>query len=365
MSDQHSSNNGRGSEGESFGRSLYSSSRSTSGHSSKRHHANGQHGGHKGQGLEVPKERTKSETYNHMLTPVDRRQGRNGSPHFSSAPRGVVGAIRRNPVIAIAGLAALIVLIVLVLVISSCARGKGDNSSASEAALVQTDATTGAATDAATTEAAATDSSSQTTLEKLTPATSTTKDVGDLYTYATTSFDKYATYNNEGVADPWSPTGYFTTGDSELDTMVKEYCDAHTTEGSCAVDNAYNTYLNLSWIDYVEEDRNQDPWSVDGDWRVTYAKQCFSTNSANCHEFAAAVQYILRYFGYADACAETCVVLRQSGNWGDHSLVFVTNTDGRACIIDTSLSSNGWMLDSTAESYELEISATGEEATTE
>ncbi len=178
--------------------------------------------------------------------------------------------------------------------------------------------------------------------------------VSDIFTFATTSFDKDATYNNGGVEDPWSPTGYFTTGDAELDQMVKDYCDSNAQEGLDAGDNAYYTYLHISWIDYVETDRNQRPWDLAGDWRITYAKQCFSTMSANCHEFAAAVQYILRYYGYADACAETCLVLRQSGNWGDHSLVFVTSLDGRPSLIDTSMSSKGWLLSKDSMTYTLD-----------
>ncbi len=176
----------------------------------------------------------------------------------------------------------------------------------------------------------------------------------DVWSYSTTSFNKDAAYNSGGVEDPWSPTGYFTTGDSELDQMVKAYCDGQTQSGLDAGDNAYYTYLHISWIDYVEDDQNQRPWDVQGDWRVTYAKQCFTKMTANCYEFAAAVQYIMRYYGYADAIAEPCLVLKQSGAWGDHGLVFLTSLDGRQCLIDTSLSSNGWLLPATSMTYTLD-----------
>ena len=176
----------------------------------------------------------------------------------------------------------------------------------------------------------------------------------DVWSYATTSFNKDAAYNSGGVEDPWSPTGYFTTGDSELDQMVKSYCDGQAQSGLDAGDNAYYTYLHISWINYVEDDQNQRPWDVEGDWRVTYAKQCFTKMTANCYEFAAAVQYIMRYYGYADAIAEPCLVLKQSGAWGDHGLVFLTSLDGRQCLIDTSLSSNGWLLPATSMTYSLD-----------
>ena len=218
---------------------------------------------------------------------------------------------------------------------------------------------TGAAADAQATDASAQQEQApaeqSAVAQLLTPAwPDDVSNVSDIFTFATTSFDKDATYNNGGVEDPWSPTGYFTTGDAELDQMVKDYCDSNAQDGLDAGDNAYYTYLHISWIDYVESDRNQRPWDLPGDWRITYAKQCFSTMSANCHEFAAAVQYILRYYGYADACAETCLVLRQSGNWGDHSLVFVTSLDGRASIIDTSMSSKGWLLSKDSMTYTLD-----------
>ena len=177
---------------------------------------------------------------------------------------------------------------------------------------------------------------------------------GDVWSYSTTSFNKDAAYNSGGVEDPWSPTGYFTTGDAELDQLVKNYCDSQAQDGLDAGDNAYYTYLHISWIDYVENDQNQRPWDVEGDWRITYAKQCFTNMTANCYEFAAAIQYIMRYYGYADAIAEPCLVLRQSGNWGDHGLVFLTSLDGRQCLIDASLSSNGWLLPASSLSYTLD-----------
>ncbi len=236
---------------------------------------------------------------------------------------------------------------------SSQSSTSGDAGATGTAATGDADAADAQTTDATGQEQASAEQSE--VADQLTPAwPDDVSTVSDIFTFATTSFDKDATYNNGGVEDPWSPTGYFTTGDAELDQMVKDYCDSNAQDGLDAGDNAYYTYLHISWIDYVESDRNQRPWDLPGDWRITYAKQCFSTMSANCHEFAAAVQYILRYYGYADACAETCLVLRQSGNWGDHSLVFVTSLDGRASIIDTSMSSKGWLLSKDSMTYTLD-----------
>jgi hypothetical protein len=160
-----------------------------------------------------------------------------------------------------------------------------------------------------------------------------------------------------GVEDPWVSTGLFTTGDAELDQIVKEFCDGLTDATLDATDNAYTVYLHISWYEYVERDDNQDPWSWGDVWPIQYSKQLWYSNNGNCYEFAGFIAYCLRYFGYSDAQPEPCLVLRQSGNYGDHGLVFVTNWTGTYSIIDASLSSNGWMLPATSYTYELKHEA--------
>lgn len=156
-----------------------------------------------------------------------------------------------------------------------------------------------------------------------------------------------------GVEDPWVDTGWFTTGDAQLDQWIKDLCNTEDTNLT-AWENALKTYPSIAWADYVERDNNQQP-SGD-DWRLRYAKQFFESGyKGNCYEFAAAVQYMLQYYGYADARAEAVLVERQSGSMGDHGLCFATNIeDGRRCLIDTSLGLNGWMLDDDVFNYELD-----------
>lgn len=291
----------------------------------------------------------------------------------------VVELMQSNPLYPIAAVGAVALLVIIALV-GSCVAGnankgyvQAESSQDSAPATSSTTDTTSADTSAGATPsvtpaadtasgdgaAATSDTTAQSTID---PHDQTPHDVDDVSTiaqedvwsYSTTSFNKDAAYNSGGVEDPWSPTGYFTTGDAELDQLVKNYCDSQAQDGLDAGDNAYYTYLHISWIDYVENDQNQRPWDVEGDWRITYAKQCFTNMTANCYEFAAAIQYIMRYYGYADAIAEPCLVLRQSGNWGDHGLVFLTSLDGRQCLIDASLSSNGWLLPATSLSYTLD-----------
>lgn len=157
----------------------------------------------------------------------------------------------------------------------------------------------------------------------------------------------------QGVASPWTDDGTFSTGDSTLDAYIKDVCDKHSTDGATYEENAYDTYIYVSRTDYIERQNNQSPWGPT--WDVEYAKQYFEEgDSGNCYNYAAVIEYVLKYFGYSDAEAEPCVVALESGAWGDHGLVFVTNKkDNKRCIIDSSLSANGWMLD--ADSYQYDI----------
>ena len=96
-----------------------------------------------------------------------------------------------------------------------------------------------------------------------------------------------------------------------------------------------------------------------GGSRIAHAKQLVTENSGNCYNFTAMTQWILRYFGYTDAFAQPCIVHLQSGNWGDHGLVFVTNVKtGERCFCDDALSSKGWML--AIDTYEYTIKDVGQ-----
>lgn len=157
-----------------------------------------------------------------------------------------------------------------------------------------------------------------------------------------------------GVVSPWTTSGYFSTGDSALDNYVKEFCDQHSTEGKSFDANAYDANLVISTqADYVERENNQSPWGPD--WDVEYAKQFFeSNNSGNCYNFAAVTQFILQYFGYEDAEGQPCIVELESGNWGDHGLVFLTDkTTGKRAIVDDAMGTNGWMLAIDTYSYDV------------
>lgn len=161
----------------------------------------------------------------------------------------------------------------------------------------------------------------------------------------------------EGVDDPWVEGGKFATGDAELDQMIKEFCDSNSRDDLNAADNAFNVYCLGMWYEFVERENNQYPTGPT--WDITYAKQALTEGSVNCYEQVAFGEYILKYFGYADAYAEPCLILRQSGEYGDHGLLYVTDMDGRKCLCDPAFGANGWMLD--ADIYTVKLMDVGQD----
>jgi hypothetical protein len=156
-----------------------------------------------------------------------------------------------------------------------------------------------------------------------------------------------------GVEDPWVSTGLFTTGDADLDQIVKDYCDAATTADYDASDNAYNTYLRVSWMDYFSSDSDREPWTYGSTWPMVYAKQLYYNNGGNFYEFAAFAAYCLRYYGYSDATAQACSVEQADGDSENLGLVFVTNWTGSSAVVDPSLCANGWMLSPSSYTYQV------------
>ena len=162
-----------------------------------------------------------------------------------------------------------------------------------------------------------------------------------------------ATSAADGVEDPWVDTGYFTTGDKKLDKEVKEFCDTYASTDDSREDAALAMYQALAWADYVERDNAQEP--AGPNWRNTYAHQYFENdNSGNCYEFAAALMYCLQYMGYEDAKAEAILILLQSGSWGDHGIVFVTDDNGNPAMCDTARGVDGWMIGTDTYTYKVE-----------
>lgn len=155
-----------------------------------------------------------------------------------------------------------------------------------------------------------------------------------------------------GVDDPWVASGKFTTGDTVLDGEVKAFCDSKVDTSMDLLDAAFEVYLGVAWSDYVERDAAQHP--AGADWRTKFARMYYENGcSGNCYEFATFLSYCMRYLGFDDATAEGIVLELQSGDSGDHCVVFLTNTDGSERMLDTARGSDGWMLTRDVYNYSL------------
>ena len=163
----------------------------------------------------------------------------------------------------------------------------------------------------------------------------------------------------EGVEDPWVESGLFATGNAEIDEWIKAFCDEHSVSDDPS-ENAHAAYLALlSEFRYGERVENRHPDYPD--WDFDYTLQMIAEGSGNCYNDAAVTQWILRYFGYEDATAQIIFVLLETGDWSDHSSVFVTDVyhGNKPCIVDDALLQEGWMLD--ADSYVYQIIDIGRE----
>lgn len=161
------------------------------------------------------------------------------------------------------------------------------------------------------------------------------------------------TSTSNGVESPWTTNGRYTSGDATLDGYVKAFVDSKVDSSMGKDAAALEMYKGIAWSDYVERDSAQHPSGKD--WRLVYAKQYYENGcSGNCYEFAAFLMYCMQYMGFDDAKAEGVLVELQSGGWGDHGIVYVTNTDGSSCMCDTARGTDGWMLPVGAYNVQIE-----------
>lgn len=156
-----------------------------------------------------------------------------------------------------------------------------------------------------------------------------------------------------GVESPWTSSGTYTSGDTVLDGEVKAFCDSIADSSMNREDAMLLVYEGIAWSDYVERDDAQHP--AGKDWRAQYARMYYEHDcSGNCYEFAAFLSYCMQYMGYDDAQAEGIIIELESGSWGDHGIVFVTNTDGSKCICDTARGTDGYMISTDAYNYQVQ-----------
>lgn len=170
-----------------------------------------------------------------------------------------------------------------------------------------------------------------------------------------------------GVEDPWTASGTFTMGDSELDEQIKAFCDALSLDGYSAEQNAEVVYDAIVWSNY--EERTQDQKPAGNSWDTALMRNFFSTGnpsvgeggSGDAYEFAATTSYCLRYFGFDDAMAVPVLKTDDYGNSVSSALVLVTDADGNERVCDPDLSGEGWMLD--RDSYDVTVENLGQDLT--
>lgn len=280
---------------------------------------------------------------------------------MESAPQvggGILEAGRANPKAVAAVLGAILVIALVVVGVSRCAAGGGQQEEPASVPVQQVNQADLA--DAAQAGAAGTVSDAQ--VASPVPAPAATAPAVQTINAATglsmtasiagvTPPEGYM-----GVECPWVEGGRYSTGDPVLDEYVKAWCDGQTKEGLDFSDNAYNNYLSIAWSDYVERDDNQNPSGVL--WAYDNARSYYEHAGGNCYEFSAFLSFCMQYFGYSDAHAEPLLVLFESGAWGQHTLVYVTNHDGTKCLLDTARGANGWMLP--VGSYTLQVDDIGQ-----
>ena len=173
-------------------------------------------------------------------------------------------------------------------------------------------------------------------------ASSSSSSTKDETTSSTT--DSKKTASTQGVEDPWVESGTVTTGDSVLDGEVKAFCDSIADKSKMDQDTALlEVYKGVAWSEYVERAAAQKPSGKN--WRIEFARMYYENGcSGNCYEFAAFLSYCMQYLGLSDATAQGVLIEMQAGDWGDHGIVYVTNTDGSKCLCDTAMGTNGYML---------------------
>lgn len=162
-----------------------------------------------------------------------------------------------------------------------------------------------------------------------------------------------------GVSDTWLASAVYTTGNKDLDAQVKQFCDALSSNGSTAQENArvvFNTILTSEY-DY----RAADEQYTGTGWEQAAASHYFSGGdparglggTGDEYEFSAVIMYCLRYFGYSDALAIPVV--------GETALVVVTDEYGRSCVCDPRMGESGWMLP--RDSYDIVVANIGQDLT--
>ena len=162
-----------------------------------------------------------------------------------------------------------------------------------------------------------------------------------------------------GVESPYTYSGYFSTGNDELDLQVKTFCDAIADPTLEARDNAQRVFEKIVQSqNYTMRSASDKPGGPE--WYLVCAEQYFASatpdqglpGSGDYYDYAAAISYCLRYFGFSDALAVP--LTDATGTSFGQAVVVVTDVSGTSCVCDPSKPYAGWMLDSYSQNLIVE-----------
>lgn len=163
----------------------------------------------------------------------------------------------------------------------------------------------------------------------------------------------------QGVEDPYTYTGYFTTGNDELDQQVKAFCDSIGDPTLEARDNAKKVFDAIAQkSDYTVRAYADKPGGPE--WYRVCGEQYFASakpdegkaGSGDYYDYASAVCWCLRYFGFSDALAVP--LTNEAGTDYGKAVVVVTDISDTLCVCDPSRPYDGWMLDAYAQNLVIE-----------
>ena len=168
--------------------------------------------------------------------------------------------------------------------------------------------------------------------------------------YEPAEYEDTAAQEYEGVECPWRDTLLFTTGNATLDEQVKTFCDAISKSSDSAEKNAHAVFDVIVQSDF--EPRTLSDMPTGADWALGAAHHYFMTakpkegigGKGDYYEFAAVIEFCLKYFGYDDAIAAPVMGIDTGGGVGT-ALCFVTDKKGDARVCDPYYNTNGWMIE--------------------
>ncbi len=122
--------------------------------------------------------------------------------------------------------------------------------------------------------------------------------------------------------------GGTSSGDAELDRIVRQIIDNHTGWGDDALKRGYDWIVDNHSYTHM----NEYPGGSWLDWSRPYAKEMYLNKEGNCYRYASIVTWVARGLGY-EAKAVSGQLLSRGGGWIAHGWCEV-DLDGTIYVID-------------------------------